>query len=528
MGHIVDRVEITPGPKAIRSKNNRDIVTQQRKVRNAQNRRGLEALDDFASTLPSFAYGRIRPNETYAEAFSLWFNTKGNSSPEIKEVAEAYDWPQRYPKVLQQEGTFDLDLGPNVNSDITADPMVSQEGLVRIGPNTGTRSKLKNKEAGDKNLIFDATTTSKLPEELRNKISAALDNLGVTQESLQNNIEKVLQKAFDESNGDPEGLDWYDQANEIAANLGEYGLSGQEAAALLAATSPQQSWSDNITGSQYAAKSLFEDHNIQIDDLLNTVITKPVKEYGKSVVLTLNMYQWAKRELEGFDGNRSMDGSKKRMPSPDELLNSSLSDLDPYVAASLIKAHGQMGYKTSGVGDNVDGSRLTSVDDVTGRTTSVRWTSGVQHLGRGVRVARGEDPNEILNGHKVRSFYNNINGVDSGDINTADVTVDVHAFSAAMGKKFGSSSKEYKYFADGTSFNNFPGVNSATAGVSGVYAPFADAYRRVAEKYNLTPMQVQAIVWRQWRKDNPDASRASFTPSQVDDIVEDYIEETEK
>jgi hypothetical protein len=172
-----------------------------------------------------------------------------------------------------------------------------------------------------------------------------------------------------------------------------------------------------------------------------------------------------------------------------------------------MKAHAQMGYKVSGIGNNTDGKSLQTVDDLTGRPAPVKFTCGVQHLGRAARIARGESPNQVLNGHKVRSFYNNIRDPRN---EYDDVTVDSHAFSIAMGKKYGSGSDEYAYFA-GSNWKgtNFSPVSSRPQGVSGLYPAFADSYRRVGQKYGLSARQVQAITWVQWRKDNPDNVRGA-------------------
>jgi hypothetical protein len=117
----------------------------------------------------------------------------------------------------------------------------------------------------------------------------------------------------------------------------------------------------------------------------------------------------------------------------------------------------------------------------------------------------------------VRSFYNNIRDPKNA---YDDITVDSHAFSIALGKKYGSGSVEYNYFAgaswkhpDWTKENPLPplhkAVNNATVGLSGLYPAFADSYRRVAAKHGLTARQMQAVTWVQWRNDHPDVVRAA-------------------
>jgi ribosomal protein S18 acetylase RimI-like enzyme len=386
----------------------------------------------------------------------------------------------------------------------------------RIGVHTGRRTDSKNQQKLDRNLIYDATTMSALPAPLRKKIEGSLEVLGVTQKQMEDNVQAVLDRAK-AANDPPEGRDWYEQANNAAQSISDkYGLSRTETAGMIAAMSPQQPWGDNVTAAEYVAKSLSEKHAVQVDDLMGQSLTKGVGQPAKPVTKT--MYEWAQAETDGVTGTRKMDGQTHKMPDPDELRGKTVDQLDPYVAAAIIKAHAQMGYRVAGVGDNVDGQQLKTIDDLTGLPAPVKFTCGVHHMGRAVRVAQGESPDEVLNGHKVRSFYNNISGDKSVGTYSDDVTVDSHAFSVAMGVKYGSGSVEYGYFAGSswpnpasTKENRLPplhsAVGSATPGVAGSYAAFADAYREVGRRNGLSAREVQSITWVQWRKDNPDQTR---------------------
>lgn len=386
----------------------------------------------------------------------------------------------------------------------------------RIGVHTGRRTDSPNQEKLDRNLIYDATTMAALPEPLRKKVEDSLKNLGVTQTQMEDNIQAVLDRAK-AANDPPDGQDWYEEANRAAQEIADrYGLSRTETAGMIAAMSPQQPWGDNVTAAEYVAKALSEKHAVQVDSLLNRSMTKLVGNPAKPVTKT--MYEWAQSETDGPKGSRKMDGKTHKMPTPDELRGKTIDQLDPYVAAAIMKAHAQMGYRVEGIGDNKEGEQLKTIDDLTGLPAPVKFTCGVHHMGRAVRIAQGESPDQVLNGHKVRSFYNNISGDKSAGTYSDDATVDSHAFSVAMGKKYGSGSVEYGYFA-GSSWPNpkstkeaplpplYGAVGSATPGVAGSYAAFADAYREVGRRNGLSARQVQAITWVQWRKDNPDQTR---------------------
>jgi hypothetical protein len=250
-----------------------------------------------------------------------------------------------------------------------------------------------------------------------------------------------------------------------------------------------------------------ENHEVQVDALMERKITKVKKIDGENVAVEKSALDWARDEVEG----KKKDGQHRVMPSADELRGKRINDLDPYVAAAIMKGHAQLGYRVEGIGGhgiNKEGKTLQSVDDVTGRPRTVAFTCGTQHLGRAVRIGRGEPVDEVINGHKVRSFYNNIRDPHN---EYDDVTVDVHAFSVGMGKKYASGSAEYKYFAGAAWKGHATPVGSATSGVKGLYAGWADSYRRVGARQNppLSARQVQAITWVQWRREHPDNTRGA-------------------
>jgi hypothetical protein len=109
-----------------------------------------------------------------------------------------------------------------------------------------------------------------------------------------------------------------------------------------------------------------------------------------------------------------------------------------------------------------------------------------------VRLAFGDvTPDEGLgDAGKIRSFYNNI--VSPGD--SQDVTIDTHQTRAMMNSL------------------DFPEqAYSLIAKVGPRYDFFGDAVRTVAAKHGVLPHQVQAVIWEQWRLDNPASARAAAT-----------------
>lgn len=92
---------------------------------------------------------------------------------------------------------------------------------------------------------------------------------------------------------------------------------------------------------------------------------------------------------------------------------------------------------------------------------------------------------EALKGPKVTSFANNILFPNE----STAVTVDVHAYSVASGKRF--TSKE------------MPTITPK------IYKTISDAYARAGESFGLTPSQCQAICWVVWRRLNKSRKKKS-------------------
>lgn len=350
------------------------------------------------------------------------------------------------------------------------------------------------------------TTLRGMSRDLRKQMRDGMARIGITNyKDMDRNIEETLLRAWPELEGksaeealadgatEPEGFYWYNEAGGEAERIAqENGFTRSQVSAMIAATSPREPWDSNSVIAEYFARAVSEDHEVQVDALLETMAP------NKGVTLYFDAQTSLERE--------PIDGAARTMPSPEELRGKRISDLDPYTAAAIIKAQGKLGYRTEGVGGtdqngnavNSEGSGLRGISSETGRPIAVVYNSGITGTGRAVRVARGEDPNLMLNGHKVRSFYNNIAELQDPE-GPGDVTVDSHALAVALGYKISSSSEEYKIFS--------AGMSSAPFGIIGYYAPVADAYRRVAQKYGIEPRQAQAVTWVQWRK-NPQGRQA--------------------
>lgn len=93
---------------------------------------------------------------------------------------------------------------------------------------------------------------------------------------------------------------------------------------------------------------------------------------------------------------------------------------------------------------------------------------------KAVQIVLGADPDEILGGDKVISFYNNILYPERND----RVTIDRHAIRAAIGDFDNSSDYLVKY-----------------AYTPKRYANMANGYKLAAKQTNVLPHQLQAVAW---------------------------------
>jgi hypothetical protein len=111
-------------------------------------------------------------------------------------------------------------------------------------------------------------------------------------------------------------------------------------------------------------------------------------------------------------------------------------------------------------------------------TGKVRVYGGYRaNLRKAERILAGENPRDVLGGHKVTAFYRLIR--DGG--NDVDVVVDAHAASIADGKHY--------------LWKQGPRLRSLKQ-----YGARAEAYRRAARKLDLDAHAVQAITWLAWKR----------------------------
>jgi hypothetical protein len=279
-------------------------------------------------------------------------------------------------------------------------------------------------------------------------------------ETLQANTRQLLDEAGPDAAS--YGESWYFNAHLYARQYAEdYSIPVSTAAAIIARLSPRNKW--------YVPGALNKDgRDMDAEGRGNLANARIIIE----AVRALDDPAERERRIEitgaMFDKNRAKLGSSKNL-----------------VPAS----------RRAAIADQPDGTRLgdlTPAELALFHPEIMKGDALPSNSAPALRIAFGElTPDKGLGAEaKVRSFYNNILAPGADD----SVTIDTHQTRAMMLKI------DYPESAYG-----------AIAKVGPRYQFFADQVRTVAAERGLHPHQVQAIMWEQWRVDNPPAKRREAT-----------------
>lgn len=103
----------------------------------------------------------------------------------------------------------------------------------------------------------------------------------------------------------------------------------------------------------------------------------------------------------------------------------------------------------------------------------VRWYDGVK---KAKRILAGENPETVLQGNKVRSFWDNLARPTLSD----KVTIDGHAWAIREGVR--------------STLDNTPAISDS------LYSRIEEDYTSAADVVGIRPLQLQAITWCTWRR----------------------------
>jgi hypothetical protein len=219
-----------------------------------------------------------------------------------------------------------------------------------------------------------------------------------------------------------EAKDWYFDAHDFAGDLSnKYGISRNAAAATVASLSPRMEWGLN-------------------KEIADTILYQTTRE---------------RFSLTKADVDARYEAGK---------------DLVRRKATTQAKLDEQRDFQMRWVGDH-------RTADIPARDLA-RLIEGPQtypNKEKAIRAARGESPDRVLKGSKVRSFYDNIIRPET----SVEVTIDGRMIDALVGSGVFISDRDKKLIF----------------GSPAKYAVLRDAVRDIARDDALRPHQSQAIIW---------------------------------
>ena len=355
-----------------------------------------------------------------------------------------------------------------------------------------------------------------------------------------------LYKTWDKDLGDRAKL-WYVGGNRIVHRWAEeFGLEPHKVAAILAALSPQAHWFQNVTTAERTLEALITMKDFRWDWKMDRVAIE--RDWAPK-----NLKKEMKQAIR--EGEKSeKKAAKKKEGEPEEpkqkwstsvaiplIRNKTLKQVlaeNPrgsgreYLAAVWIRAWAEA-HTPNQLREVTPEGAFGDTFHTGKKDALVRWNSFAT-ISKAVMILESKSVADISRligtNHKVRSFYNNLIApmADEGDI-----TIDTHAVAAALLRplagssvevlhNFGSSTKPkadkngkyWQYNEEDDTYDEIteeearvPAVsNSSVTGLQGLYALYAEAYRRAAgdPAVGLLPRELQSITW--------EAVRALFSP----------------
>jgi hypothetical protein len=122
--------------------------------------------------------------------------------------------------------------------------------------------------------------------------------------------------------------------------------------------------------------------------------------------------------------------------------------------------------------NNVEAARRVIADEALDGL-GVRWYANVF---KGARIARGENPERVLGGNKVRAFWRCI----ESPRNPLFVCIDGHAYSITRGE--------------------YIPLDSTPKLTDKLYRNISARYSDAADHAGILPLQMQAVTWCVWRR----------------------------
>jgi hypothetical protein len=268
---------------------------------------------------------------------------------------------------------------------------------------------------------------------------------------------------------------WYVGGNRIAGQMSKfYGITKEQAAATIAALSPQRDWFVNVSLARRVLDIWKYQQDFVADDMMD-------------------------RAARADRTQQSENARAAQLLLADRIRGKKLSEIsDPLEAAAWVRAYDDAFNARSYRVISPEGETMGLALNDDGSTAEVQWGS-INAIANAVSILRDGSMESISNqlgeGHKVRSFYSNI--IDPSDALAA--TIDTHAVAAATLRPLSADASEVRNAFGGNEKGERGPVNSSIIGTNGTYGIYHEAYVRAAKDRGVLPREMQSITWEALR-----------------------------
>jgi hypothetical protein len=261
---------------------------------------------------------------------------------------------------------------------------------------------------------------------------------------------------------------WYDSAHQMSKQMAnQYGIKHEQAAAVIAALSPNNPWDNNVGMAQRLMERWKNDKgriwDDQMDQKLSTIRNaKSTKPEFRGLLDSVRGHNYADLTASTNAALRVKQGLWLRMAD---------------------QAYGDPQIPVYAPDGTIRGSQKIAWGpyDAVAKAVDILENGSIQNI------------NDLLGqGHKIRNFYNNIISPNS---TRGHVTIDTHAVGAAHWKPFSQKDVEVAHNFGG-SVPGTPGAGkNAASGIQGTYPVYAEAYKQAAKEVGVSPREMQSITW---------------------------------
>ena len=449
---------------------------------------------------PAFSFTEI--NEQMAglgnqlDQLDQYLKSIGIDIDEITDNAEVRRLIEQASQDPEIRGAFDRLFQAGVAEETQQDQLNSLTDM-RVSPRLPTAVAATEEIMGEQRLQPDLANSMRDPKQFEKNIGLMLQypNFkgleGTPEQQAEAMIAQMVDNLMYLYNGwRPEfrqrSRRWYVGGNRIATRWAErFQVMPQQVAGIIAATSPQKDWFQNVSIAERILEAVINNSNTPWTPAMSDVLRN--REWGNKLSNELGFTPV--EQLQRFEGK-----TMREMYDP---ANPDMSLLD---MAVWIRAWDEANNPQNAKVITPEGAFSADLDvTIKGEPVSLRAQS-FGAMVKSIKILTITDPAQISEvigaNHKVRSFYNNIIAPYAGD----DVTIDTHAVAAALLRPLGSSDIEV-----GHNFGSYA-ANSSITGMYGTYGIYAEAYRRAAAQAGVLPREMQSITW--------EAVRGLFKPQQ--------------